>query len=848
MERREVRVSPSRREELLQSIALEEGRLARIETEQADSRRCLDALHAESASLGAEPEIRVRLPLAVGTPVPRTSAEKVKLFRSLFRGREEVFPTRFVSKKTGKPGYAPECSNKWKPKLCALKTGGKCSDCANQAFTPFDDAAVVGHLTGRHVMGVYPLLDDETCWFLAVDFDDGRWTDDVIAFVETCRRVGLPAVVERSRSGNGAHVWFFFSSPVASSIARKMGCYLITETMSRRHQLGMDSYDRLFPSQDTMPRGGFGNLIALPLQHEPRQQANSVFLDDQLKPYPDDQQWAYLASVTRIDSGTVDRIAREATQQGAVVGVRLAETEDEENAAPWARLPSRRPMPVVISEPLPRRIRAVLAQKLFVEKAALPSPLINEIKRLAAFQNPVFYKKQSMRLSTATTPRVIACAEDLFQYVGLPRGCQLKLEALLREYHVSLEVVDERVNGEPLGFQFRGKLTPVQQKAVSALLGHEIGVFVAPPGVGKTVVGTYLIAARGCSTLILVHRRPLLDQWLAQLSLFLGIEPKEIGQIGVGKNTGNGRLDVAMIQSLVRKDKVQDVVANYGQVIVDECHHLPATSYERVLAEAKARYVVGLTATPQRRDGRHPITEMQLGPVRFAIDPKSHAAQRPFAHKLVVRETGFKASSETMPSIQQLYAALAADEKRNRLILDDVIQALEQGRSPILLTERRDHLDYFAAHFKKFARHLVVLQGGMGVKERREVKERLAAIPNCEERLVLATGRYIGEGFDDARLDTLFLALPVSWKGTLIQYTGRLHRLHPGKTEVRIFDYVDRDVPMLLRMFEKRLRGYRAIGYARGEEPLGYAEPRDEVVVAYDEDVLRSLKNRDDFA
>jgi superfamily II DNA or RNA helicase len=633
-----------------------------------------------------------------------------------------------------------------------------------------------------------------------------------------------------------------------ASIARKMGCYLITETMSRRHELSMDSYDRLFPSQDTMPRGGFGNLIALPLQHEPRQHGNSVFLDDQLRPLPDDQQWTYLASVSRIEPGTVDLIAREATRQGSVVGVRLAEAADEDDATPWARFPSRRPKPVVIAEPLPLKVRAVLAQKLFIEKAGIPSPLINQIKRLAAFQNPEFFKKQSMRLSTAMTPRVIACTEDLPRHVALPRGRQVELERLLREYHISLEVDDQRVAGEALGLRFRGKLTGVQQKAAAALLEHEIGVFVAPPGVGKTVLGTYLVAERGCSTLILVHRRPLLDQWLAQLSLFLGIEPKEIGQIGAGRKTGNGRLDVAMIQSLVRKEKVDDLVANYGQVIVDECHHLPAASFERVLAEAKARYVVGLTATPQRRDGHHPITEMQLGPVRFAIDPKSQTAQRPFSHTLIVRETAFKTSSDGTPSIQELFAALAADERRNRLIFDDVIQALEQGRSPILLTERKDHLEYFASRLEKLTRHLIVLQGGMGSKERREVNERLAAIPIHEERLVLATGRYIGEGFDDARLDTLFLALPVSWKGTLIQYTGRLHRLHPGKTEVRIFDYVDQDVPMLLRMFEKRLRGYRAIGYARGEAPLGYGEPGDDVIVEDDEVVLRELAARDEFA
>jgi superfamily II DNA or RNA helicase len=694
--------------------------------------------------------------------------------------------------------------------------------------------------------GYLPTLPDETCWFLAVDFDKSTWIEDVGAFVETCLRVGLPAAVERSRSGNGAHVWFFFSSPVPAVAARKMGCYLITETMSRRHELSMESYDRLFPSQDTMPRGGFGNLIALPLQHEPRALGNSIFLDHQLRPYPDDQQWSYLASLSRIDVAAVDQIAREATDRGSVVGMQIAPTE-EEDAAPWAQLPSRKRSHLVITQSLPKVARAVLVQKLFVDKTGLPSSLINQIKRLAAFENPEFYKKQSMRLSTATTPRVIACAEDLPQYVALPRGCQDELESLLRDYGVSLEVDDQRVGGQPVKFQFQGTLTSAQQAAADTLCEHDIGVFVAPPGVGKTVVGIHIIAARGCSTLILVHRQPLLDQWRAQLSLFLGLEPKQIGQIGAGKKTGNGLLDVAMMQSLVRKGSVQDVVAGYGQIVVDECHHLPAVSFERVLGEAKARYVIGLTATPQRRDGHHPITAMQLGPVRFVVNPKSHAAQRPFTDKLVVRETGFKTPAETGASIQELYAALAADTRRNQLILSDVIGALEQRRSPILLTERKDHLEYFAAQLSKVARHVVVLQGGMSASAQRNVKRQLADIADAEERVVIATGRYIGEGFDDARLDTLFLALPVSWRGTLIQYAGRLHRLHKTKQEVRIFDYVDREAPVLWRMFQKRLRGYRALGYARDEAPLGLGDAGDDLVVEYDEGALRALKERDDF-
>ena len=806
-----------------------EALLARLAGEESQARGRLAALKAELASVDAAGTgIRVRLPASRPLPTPTSPEQKVKLFRQLFMGRQDVFPTRFVSKRTGKPGYAPACTNKFVRGVCALPKI-KCGECPNQAFVPVDDAAILAHLRGQHVMGVYPLLQDETCWFLAVDFDKKSWAEDVAAFVATCRDVGLPASVERSRSGEGAHVWFSFSEPVPAEAARKMGCYLITETMSRRHELSLDSYDRLFPSQDTMPRGRFGNLIALPLQHGPRQRGNSVFLDDQLQPYPDDRQWAHLAALQRIDRYTVETIAGEATRRGSVVGVRAAESLEEDEFAPWTRPPSGRPEFVPITEPLPARVRAVLAQRLFVEKAGLPSPLLNQIKRLAAFQNLEFYKKQSMRLSTALTPRVVCCAEDLHQHIALPRGLRPELEELLGRHAVALEVGDQRESGKATAFRFQGSLTDVQEKAVRALLAHEMGAFVAPPGVGKTVVGTYLVAERRCSTLILVHRQPLLDQWLAQLSLFLGIDSKEIGQIGAGKRSANGRLDVAMIQSLVRSGKVADLVASYGQVIVDECHHVPAVSFEGVLAEVKARYVVGLTATPQRRDGHHPIIGMQIGPARFTVDPKGQAARRPFEHRLIVRETRFKvAHRDKAPRIQELYAALAGNERRNELVLNDAIACLEEGRSPILMTERRDHLDYFAEKLRKFTRHLVVLHGGLTARARKAVKDQLSAIPSDQERLVLATGRYIGEGFDDPRLDTLLLALPVSWKGTLVQYTGRLHRLHPGKTEVRIFDYVDREVPMLLRMFERRLRGYRAIGYARDEAPLGLVEAKDE--------------------
>jgi superfamily II DNA or RNA helicase len=539
--------------------------------------------------------------------------------------------------------------------------------------------------------------------------------------------------------------------------------------------------------------------------------------------------------------GQVEALVSDAQANGQVLGARVSEfSYDEGDDTPWKRRPSRRTAKLIITEPLPTRVRSVLSQLVFVETAGLPSPLINRIKRLAAFQNPEFYKKQAMRMSTALTPRIISCAEEHTQHIGLPRGCTDALQGLLADLGVALEIDDQRTDGASLDACFQGDLSPIQEQAVHALLGHDFGVFVAPPGSGKTVVGANLVARRARSTLVLVHRTQLLEQWIAQLSLFLDLKPKGIGQIGGGKRKPNGKLDVAMIQSLTRRDEVNDLVADYGHVIVDECHHVPAVSFERIMREVKARYVTGLTATPRRRDGHHPILHLQLGPARFFIDPKSQAAAQPFEHKLIVRSTEFRLAGDAADAgIQEVYRQIAMDERRNRLILDDVIQALDEKRSPILLTERRDHLDYLAEHLHGPARNLIVLHGGKKAKDRRAAIRQLTSIPEDEERLVLATGRFIGEGFDDARLDTLFLAMPVSWRGTLVQYAGRLHRKHHGKTEVRIMDYVDRDVPMLARMFERRLRGYRAMGYVVTDHVA--PEPIGDYVIEYDEGALETL-------
>lgn len=677
------------------------------------------------------------------------------------------------------------------------------------------------------VIGIYPLLPDSNCWFLAADFDKKTWQTDASFFLKTCKKFDIPAHLERSRSGNGGHVWFFFCEPIPADIARRMGSYILTETMEEYPEIGFDSYDRFFPNQDLVPKdgAGFGNLIALPFQGKAIKNGNTLFINENFEPWND--QWQYLSDIKRMSYSEVKSIADEASRKGRILGVRIAVTEEDDE--PWKAKPSRKAKELPLSCKLPKKIEIIYGDQLYISKENLPSPLYNRLIRTAAFQNPEFYKAQAMRLSTYGKPRIISCCEDHSNHIGLPRGCLDEVISLLQSIQVNYNITEKRFSGNPIDVNFSGNLLPDQESAVKALIPYENGVLSASTAFGKTVIGAYMLAQRKVNTIILVHRKQLMEQWKERLQMFLDLPKNAIGQIGGGKRKPTGIIDIAVMQSLYRKNTVDDIVGDHGLMIVDECHHIAAVSFEMIAKRCKAKYFLGLSATVTRKDGQHPIIFMQLGPLRYKVSDKEQAEKRPFNHEVYTRKTNFSLNDSNVEElqIQQIYASLCTDSHRNKVIVEDILQAIKQKRSPIVLTERKEHVELISSLLSVHSKKVLVLKGGLGKKKVTSIINELSQRKTGDGTVLVATGRYIGEGFDDERLDTLFLAHPVSWKGTLSQYAGRLHRLHHAKKKVVVYDYADLKVPVLARMYERRVHGYKAIGYSICEEQMDLISTND---------------------
>lgn len=695
--------------------------------------------------------------------------ERVKLYKHLFQGRTDVYALRWESS-DGKKGYKP--ARKQVPQKSPDKN-----------LLPLSDQTIKEHMSGEKTIGVYPLLQNDSCRFLAIDFDKRHWKMDVTLFSEICRKYQIPHHVERSRSGDGAHVWIFFAEAVLAQAARKMGMFLLNETKKMNASFSLDSFDRLFPNQDVLPEGGFGNLIALPLQRQPGLQGNSLFVDENFIPHPD--QWLYLSTIRKMTKLEVDNILYTLQDKGPV------------------------------AEQMPDELNIILKNGLYIEKYKLPPSLMEKMNALASFSNPNYYKAKQNRFPVHNIPRVIWSVEETRDSLVLPRGCLSELLQLCSDLSIKTHIIDEKYEGNSIQTTFRGNLTPGQEEALETLRKYEHGILTAATGFGKTVLAAALIASRQTNTLVVVHRSLLVQQWRETLATFLEVPIDSIGQIGGGKHKPTGFIDVATIQSLNYKGELKSIITQYGQIIVDECHVIPAVTFESVLKQIRPKFILGLTATPKRKDGMHPIITMQCGPIRYQTNAKAQAQVRPFVHRLISRKTAFTTDKT---DFQEICEDLAMNNARNQQIFDDVLHALEAGRSPIVLTNRVFHLEILTKMFQGFAKNVIVLSGNKKKKELNHELKKLSEISDGEERLIIATGKYIGEGFDDARLDTLFLTMPVSWKGTLNQYVGRLHRIHDNKQEIQVYDYLDDQVPLLQNMYKKRLKGYKAMGYSSNEK------------------------------
>ena len=709
------------------------------------------------------------------------AADKLALLWSLFGARSDVYARRWESASSGKSGWSPATKDRW-------SKGRRPRD-----YLPLTDDVFVSHLRGDETIGIYPLLRDDTCALLVCDFDKGTWALDALAYLDACHRNAVPAALERSRSGNGAHVWVFFDAPVSASAARAMGAALLREAMTARAELDLASYDRFFPSQDFMPKAGFGNLIALPLQGASTTTGTTMFLDPTtMEPWPD--QWSFLSSVARMTPEAVKSLAET---------LRPVDTGPALSLAELAKAGGQPPPPVV---------RARLGSELSIERVGLPPAVVAGLKHIGSIANPEFYEKQRMRFSTWDTPRFISAYREDLEWLHLPRGLTDQVQQQLEALGSTLDVVDDRPEPDTADFEFQGALRTQQQAAVADLVDHDLGVLVAPPGAGKTVMACAVIAHHDTPTLVVVDRKELVDQWRSRLRDHLGIGSSEIGQIGGGRNKPTGIIDVAMIQSLARRDD-SSLFDAYGLIVVDECHHIPAVSFTTCMRAARTRRWLGLTATPYRRDKLEALIAFQCGPTRHEIKPAAVDGAALLRRELIVHDTDATVTDDEGAHIQEVFRLITTDEARTAQICRDVHDACSSGRTCLVLTQRTEHIEAIVAGLAAHGDDSLVLRGGLGKRARQAVADSIAARSPDSGIILVATGSYLGEGFDWPELDTLFLAFPLAFKGRVVQYVGRLLRTHEGKHHVELHDYVDSRIGVLDRMHTKRLPAYATLGF-----------------------------------
>ena len=800
-------------------------------------------------------------------------------FFSMFWGRQDVYAKRSVNKETGKAAYYPQCNNFW-TNVChkKIKDGINCKDCKNRSYKTITKKDILNHLQGNaynasDVIGVYPLLSNGTCRFMVFDFDnhdknaeekdfansDDTWVEEVESMREICVLNGIEPLVERSRSGRGAHVWIFFDKPIDASFVRKFGFALLDKGAEQINLKSFKYYDRMLPAQDSLPEdSAVGNLIALPLQGKALRDGNSAFIDGNWNAYPN--QWETLFNKPRLSQEFLEEKIKEWSNIIDDIAANAAESDREK---PWNR------MRHFNKNDVEGKLHIILSNGIYVDNTNLKAAMQNRIRRMAAISNPVFYKNQAIGTSNYDTARWIYLGKDhLSGYIQIPRGLQDELWENIKQADIDYEMEDERQQGRKINVDFKGELRPEQDKALKELIRYDNGILHVATAFGKTVVSSAIIAQKKINTLIILESSALIEQWKEALEKFLNIneglpayETKTgrvrkrkslIGTLQGAHDSMTGIIDIAMAGSLCKKGKYHKMMNEYGLVLIDECHHSASETIANVLKEVKAKYVYGVTATPKRGDGLEKINYMLIGPIRYSYTTKEKAKEQGIQHLVYPRFTltvppRGVITDKMHPN--EAYEIIHNNDVRDEQIIEDVKNCVAAGRTPVVLSRYKDHSEKFYERLKNYADHVFLMTGNNSKKEHRKILEQMHQVDKNESLILIATGSLVGEGFDFPRLDTLFMATPVSFRGVVEQYAGRLNRDYAGKENVIIYDYVDNHIPMFNNMYMKRLKAYKQIGYEFGD---GLQTVKQTVNAIYDgnnysenyhKDLLDSNKN-----